>query len=524
MYAIDLFCGAGGFSEGIIQAGFHIVYSSDKSEHVMETYKHRHEQLGMEHGKNTFFELADIRELEGDNILKKINGLKCFKDKTFSLGEIDAIFGGPPCQGFSRAGRRDPKDPRNMLFREYLRIINEIQPKYVVMENVAGFMDTVLSDFKSLNTEFLYNGDTLVSEILQNELKMIGYNVLEPTLLDASDYGVPQRRNRAIFIAYKNGEGKPEYPEPITPEPHHKITVLEAIGDLVECPESSALKNVEYIESSKRGRTKHVKGHFIEGKSDPVNHDFAKHSNSVKERFSLYLLEESTKVLENRIRTKGLDIQKYPNLLMECLFNANKDNNKQAIKEIAEKLNLEANIDSDSWLTNTHKLIAEMYVTEEKHDLENLNYLISKKLTGRLNCNKELAQTFYKYCKDRLNKEITKEKIIKSFSSGDVDNKLMRSLLTNKNSRIRLNIDSTSPTMLTLPDDFINPFEPRTLTVREMARLQSFDDSFLFKGKRTTGGKKRSEEVPQFTQVGNAVPPLLAKAIALEIKYALEKK
>lgn len=74
-----------------------------------------------------------------------------------------------------------------------------------------------------------------------------------------------------------------------------------------------------------------------------------------------------------------------------------------------------------------------------------------------------------------------------------------------------------SRTIVTLPDDYISPFEDRILSVREMARLQSFDDSFIFLGKSTTGGPRRRLEVPQYTQVGNAVPPLLAKAIAKSI-------
>ena len=78
-----------------------------------------------------------------------------------------------------------------------------------------------------------------------------------------------------------------------------------------------------------------------------------------------------------------------------------------------------------------------------------------------------------------------------------------------------------SPTVVTIADDYINPWEDRTFSVRELARCQSFDDSFEFLGKRTTGGIQRRVEVPQYTQVGNAVPPLLAKAIALEIKKVL---
>ncbi|HZY80977.1 MAG TPA: DNA cytosine methyltransferase, partial [Cyclobacteriaceae bacterium] len=77
--------------------------------------------------------------------------------------------------------------------------------------------------------------------------------------------------------------------------------------------------------------------------------------------------------------------------------------------------------------------------------------------------------------------------------------------------------DSQSPTVMTMPDDYIHFSSPRALTVREMARLQSFDDSFVFQGKRSTGGNKRKMEVPQFTLVGNAVPPLMARAVANEI-------
>ena len=77
--------------------------------------------------------------------------------------------------------------------------------------------------------------------------------------------------------------------------------------------------------------------------------------------------------------------------------------------------------------------------------------------------------------------------------------------------------EAQSPTVMTIADDYIHYSSPRALTVREMARLQSFDDSFVFQGKRSTGGNKRKIEVPQFTLVGNAVPPLMARAVALEI-------
>ena len=89
-----------------------------------------------------------------------------------------------------------------------------------------------------------------------------------------------------------------------------------------------------------------------------------------------------------------------------------------------------------------------------------------------------------------------------------------KGLDTNKRNYTVLNPRSQSPTVVTMPDDFIHYMEYRALTVREMARLQSFDDSFVFQGKRQTGGDKRKSEIPQYTLVGNAVPPLMARAIA----------
>ena len=88
---------------------------------------------------------------------------------------------------------------------------------------------------------------------------------------------------------------------------------------------------------------------------------------------------------------------------------------------------------------------------------------------------------------------------------------------SNKRNYSVLNPQGQSPTVVTLPDDFIHYSRYRALTVREMARLQSFDDNFVFQGKRTTGGDRRKVEIPQYTLVGNAVPPLMAKAIATEI-------
>lgn len=441
MYAIDLFCGAGGMSEGIIQAGFHILFSSDINEDVERTYTNRHAQLGYIDGYNTHFQRTDVRELTGDYIMNCINNLGMFTNGENELPEdIDAIFGGPPCQGFSRAGRRDPNDPRNMLFKEYLRIINEIQPKYVVMENVEGLNDTKFYDFIGI-TGNIYNDEdgVLVPTILQNELNLIGYNVLEPRVLDASDYGVPQRRRRAIFIAYRNDQKAPEYPIP-THTDENKVTVNDAISDLVGEIDLNIENLTQYQLDSKIGRTLRVDGTHLPFQEIPNNMELSTHSDIIIERFSLFNEGEDSNSLRKRILTEGINIK-----------------DKHSLLELLEE---STNLDRNT--------------------------------------------------------------LIHTFANGNVPVDLVTILLTKKNIRRRLCRNNPSLTVVTLPDDYISPFENRTFSVREMARLQSFDDSFVFLGKRTTGGSRRKVEVPQYTQVGNAVPPLLARAIALEIRRALE--
>lgn len=441
-YAIDLFSGSGGMSEGLIQAGFNILYSSDINEDVKTTYVSRHEQLGLIQGNNTYFQKKDIRDLSSDEIIEKIKSLEIFKGKP--IPEIDAIFGGPPCQGFSRAGLRDVEDPRNTLFKEYLRIVNDIRPKYVVMENVEGFLDTNLNNYIGVLGK-KYKGNILMPDLLEKEFVSIGYNVLKPQVLDASDFGVPQRRKRVIFLAYLEGQTPPLYPIPTTPHEDQKLTVSDAIIDLITEPsirKKTIYKKSYYQKDSANGRTKHIKGIPVSKHSSIPNHDLSNHSDLVKERFSLFEKGESSGMLTRRIRDTGINILSYPVLLDHCV----------------------------------------------------------KELEGR-----------YK-----------KNEIVVLFLNGKVDDLLIQTLLTKKSNRYRLHPNEISPTMVTMPDDYLSPFENRIPTVREMARIQSFDDSFRFYGKRTTGGIRRRIDVPQYTQVGNAVPPLLAKAIALEIKKAIQ--
>ena len=424
---IDLFCGAGGMSEGILQAGMNILFSSDINADVEKTYVNRHHQLGYRQGEDTYFFRSDIRELTGKIIMEKINSLKNLKEK---CNEIDAIFGGPPCQGFSRAGKRKNNDPRNLLFSEYLRIINEIKPRYVVMENVVGLIDMKFFEYIGINGEKYQDGIT-TPEILTKEFQKIGYKV-KYKILNALDYGVPQRRNRVIFLAYKNGEKEPNFPQKtITKE----ITVKEAISDLSK---NNKNKKSKYQIESILGRTPNKNGKTLEVQ-EQKNIEQSVHNKIITERFSLYKEGENGTDLRKRIKKNGINLSEKFSLL---------------------------------------KLLLEK--TEESF-----------------------------------------ENIIKKFKEKKISDEWIDILLTKKNMRSRFSGSQPAATVVTIADDYISPFENRTFTVRELARFQSFDDSFEFLGKRTTGGLRRRVEVPQYTQVGNAVPPLLSKAIAQEIKKCL---
>lgn len=436
-YAVDLFCGAGGCSEGLIQAGFHILFSSDISDMVELTYCHRHEQLGLIQGKNTWFERSDIRDLTGDIIKERISGLEIFKNK--DMPEIDLMIGGPSCQGFSRAGRRDKSDPRNMLFGEYVRVINEVRPKYIVLENVEGFVDMQFMGYRGI-TGIEYPDGSVTPTILRSELDEIGYETLEPRILNAADYGVPQRRNRIIFMGYRKGLIPPKYPVP-TVKPEERLTLLDAIGDLITDPQKRAMVNptpTQFQLDSINGRTPTVDGVPISAKKT-LNTELPKQTDIVGERFSLFEPGESGSNLKKRVMEIGVDISNKPALIT--------------------------------------------------------------------------------LCSERL--EMSPEEVVALFKQGRATKEQAEILLTKKNIRQRWAPDQPSATVVTIADDYISPWEPRTFSVREMARCQSFDDSFEFLGKRTTGGLLRRKEVPQYTQVGNAVPPLLAKAVALEIKKVL---
>lgn len=204
MNVIDLFCGCGGFSLGFYNAGFKILLGTDIWSDAIQTYKFNF--------PNTATITQDITNLSPETILE-LSKIK--KDN------IDVIIGGPPCQGFSISGKRILDDPRNILYKSFVRIVNYIQPKAFVMENVPGIIK-------------LFNGQ-IKNQVIEN-FSNIGYNVVVKQLC-ACDYGVPQMRKRVFFVGLnKKYFGKGVYfnfPDPTygdTEKPY--VTSKEAISDL----------------------------------------------------------------------------------------------------------------------------------------------------------------------------------------------------------------------------------------------------------------------------------------------------
>lgn len=192
---LDLFSGAGGMALGFKQAGFKTIAGIDFDAACIETFSKNFPEA------KAFCE--DLSSMSPDlkKYLKSLNG------------SVDAIVGGPPCQGFSIAGKRLIDDPRNKLYKHYIETVDIVKPKYVVIENVPTIRTM---------------GDGKIAKAIIEDLEALGYFV-SVTTLNAADFGVPQNRKRAFFIA-KKGSEPCDFPKPLSAS--LKLTTKEAIGDL----------------------------------------------------------------------------------------------------------------------------------------------------------------------------------------------------------------------------------------------------------------------------------------------------
>lgn len=203
---IDLFAGCGGMSEGFIMNGFQLLSANEIDKNIILTNKFNHSKYTDESN----FILGDItKEDVKQQIIDSCKGHK-----------VDVIVGGPPCQGFSYAGWRDPNDDRNKLFREFVSIVQSLQPEFFVMENVLGILT-------------MRNGDA-IKEIIK-AFSEVGYHVSNPLKLNAANVGVPQRRKRVFLIGSRNGIDFAQPDSMFSNEDMflpNFITVRDAIGSL----------------------------------------------------------------------------------------------------------------------------------------------------------------------------------------------------------------------------------------------------------------------------------------------------
>jgi DNA (cytosine-5)-methyltransferase 1 len=167
---LDLFCGCGGMTTGLVNAGLNIVAGIDIWDKAIESYSSNHDHLSI---------CADLTKLSPEDFKRKYN----------ITSDIDVIVGGPPCQGFSIAGKRDQKDPRNSLFMEYCKYLDFFKPKAFIMENVIGIL--------SMKTE---NGENVIDIVTEHLGKNYNYKINK---LYASDFEVPQNRRRTIIVGIR---------------------------------------------------------------------------------------------------------------------------------------------------------------------------------------------------------------------------------------------------------------------------------------------------------------------------------
>lgn len=229
---IDLFCGCGGMSWGLAKKGFNIVAGFDIWDVALSTYQHNH--------KNAKAVNLDMTDADPEEVLKSID---------VDPKMIDVIIGGPPCQGFSKntpASWRFLEDPRNQLYKAYLRFVKVINPKVVIIENVAEIYNA-------------FNG--VVREKIISTLKSWGYKV-DVKIINMSHYGIPQKRRRCFFFASK--VGTPSFPK----EHEEVLSGWDAISDLPIVEQGDGFDGMPYTNPANNDYQRHLR----EGSDSLFNH------------------------------------------------------------------------------------------------------------------------------------------------------------------------------------------------------------------------------------------------------------
>ncbi len=606
---IDLFAGAGGISEGFLQAYtddkyFQFVLASDINSNCELTHKVRYNrQLELD----TAFITEDIMS---DDFLVRL-------EKEIGDQDIDVITGGPSCQSFSLSGRRRKFDKRDNLFIHYLKVIRKLRPKYFVMENVKGiltkdkgkFKTAVMNEIRSIidenqvdNMLAYFNG---VLSRTANDLvrQCFIYKIRIEAVEDGEEDFFIDKYFQIVESVYK------QLTKPVTLKVSkgnkHITTIRHALSLLKLSSERQKLMNsILHLKAeadvdndqlvdkfnkflyaiSDDDLVETINRHLYwveEFKDQPeiverfkllVNlytltleevfgelRRYAEDDNSLKDyeqimneihlyriKKPLILNSSDYGVPQNRERAIFIGCRKDQPMITE--IPATTEENKVTVYEALHDLDFLNNGESASDYSEASDIdrYAALNITRSidgKPDDNGETYSEWSR-QGRLGHRFTIKEPFYVRSLDNLENEIIEhaclfnhqtskqsEEVLNRLAviaeAGDYTDEVKKQLSdmglnSDKRNYTVLKPDGQSPTVVTLPDDFIHYHSHRAPTVREMARLQSFDDSFVFQGKRTTGGDKRKSETPQYTMVGNAVPPLMAKAIANKILEVIQ--
>ena len=254
---LDLFCGAGGLSLGFERAGFSIVKAIDIDKWAIETYNYNR--------KEKVAEVKDVSSVD--------------KDFIKSIGSVDGIIGGPPCQGFSTSGQRLIDDERNKLYREYFRVLEEVNPKFFVIENVTGLLTFAKGAVKN--------------DIIRRA-NALGYKVFLDTL-DTSKFGIPQIRLRIIFIGIKKELCNKDFVFPVGNK--KPITILDAIDDLPSLDNGE--DNTKYNKPPRTESERIIR----DGMTELHNHILSKHTEDTKKTISL--VPEGGSIMDVPLELRG---------------------------------------------------------------------------------------------------------------------------------------------------------------------------------------------------------------------------
>lgn len=600
---LDLFAGAGGFSEGFMQAYTDDKYydfrlASDINENCELTHRVRYNKML---GLDTKFMCQDIMEDSFlPNLLKEIGNQ-----------EIDVITGGPSCQSFSLAGRRKKLDKRDDLFFHYLKVIKALRPKYFVMENVKGILtkdegrikERILREIRSIvddakmnqlyafledvlkpqmpaslyyalyirlcmetSTDNLDKQNEIFFENLEQQLKEVTKHL--PYSISKSDESVNTIRHGLLLLKMKqqrdsirkqviqlktsahidNDTFVDAYNaviETISDEQilEKTLDAIDKVAKMGDCADEaqSLKKSLEILTSTFDECIEYIQEQLKDNK------DLLNHLNKMMKEIRLYNIEEPFVLLSSNY---GVPQNRERVVFVGCR------NDQEVIKEIPATVTDSEKVKVYEALWDLNMIGNGETVTSYKKPKLNPKYESTKiqraiqgepdergllfsewskigRLGHRFTFNEE---PFYVLNMSELEKpkkyqhmelfnhqtslqnEKVRERLRIIAEHGDYDDAKAelkeKGLESQKRNYVVLNPLGQSPTVCTMPDDFIHYSAYRPMTVREMARLQSFDDSFVFQGKRQTGGNNRQKEIPQYTLVGNAVPPLMARAIA----------